>query len=120
MFIASDERFLCWRQTVLALETNAFRARDDHISAGDECMCKFSIDVWIISGEGGCFFEPKRSVVEKGRGKISGGGIVVVLYGTQRESLQSQLSSKETQNDTGICRHTVTAATWELPRVYDR
>ena len=36
MFIASDEGVLCWRQTLLALETNAFHAGDQHFSAGDE------------------------------------------------------------------------------------
>ena len=36
MFIASDERILCWGRTLLALETNAFHAGNGHFSAGDE------------------------------------------------------------------------------------
>ena len=35
MFIASDERVLCWGRTLLALKTNAFHAGDEHFSAGD-------------------------------------------------------------------------------------
>ena len=36
MFIASNERILCWGQTLLALKVNAFHAADEHFSAGDE------------------------------------------------------------------------------------
>ena len=36
MFITSDERILYLRQTLLALETHAFCAGDEHFSAGDE------------------------------------------------------------------------------------
>ena len=35
MFIASHGCILCWRQTLLALKTNAFHAGDEHI-AGDK------------------------------------------------------------------------------------
>ena len=38
MFIASNERVLCWGQTLLALETNVFHAGDEHFSAGDACV----------------------------------------------------------------------------------
>ena len=31
MFISSNEQALCWRETFLALETNAFGARDEWV-----------------------------------------------------------------------------------------
>ena len=36
MFIASDERVLCWGRALLTLEANAFCAGDEHFSAGDQ------------------------------------------------------------------------------------
>ena len=39
MFIASEERVLCWGRALLTLEANAFPAGDEHFSAGDECTC---------------------------------------------------------------------------------
>ena len=38
MFIASDERFLCWGRTHLALKMYAFNAGDDTFSAGNESV----------------------------------------------------------------------------------
>ena len=35
-FITSNEHVLCWRRTILAMEMNAFCARDKHFSAGDK------------------------------------------------------------------------------------
>ena len=34
----SDKRVLYWRRTLLVLETNAFGAGDEHISARDKCV----------------------------------------------------------------------------------
>ena len=36
MFIASNKCVLCWECTLLALETNMFRAGDEPISTGDK------------------------------------------------------------------------------------
>ena len=36
MFIASYKCALCWGQTLLVLEMNAFHAGNEHFSAGDE------------------------------------------------------------------------------------
>ena len=38
VFIASNKRILCWRRTLLAMETNVFCAEDKHFSALDECV----------------------------------------------------------------------------------
>ena len=36
MFVASNQHILCWGRTLLALETNAFGARDERIQARNE------------------------------------------------------------------------------------
>ena len=36
MFIGSNEHVLCWGQTLLALQTNAFRTGDEQCSTGHE------------------------------------------------------------------------------------
>ena len=36
MFVASDERVLCWGRALLTLEANVFRAGDEHFSTGDK------------------------------------------------------------------------------------
>ena len=35
-FIASDDRVLCWKQRLLALEADEFHAGDEHFNGGNE------------------------------------------------------------------------------------
>ena len=35
-FIASDNRVLCWKRTLMILETDEFHTGDERFSAGDE------------------------------------------------------------------------------------
>ena len=48
MLITSAERVLCWGQTILALETNAFRDGDEHFSAGDECLSHGTWNILVL------------------------------------------------------------------------